>query len=63
MDEFVDQLNLCDLVIMPSFGLLDFSQNKYLGTSFISKYFNFPKTGAKTYFKQELYQNYVFIKL
>jgi hypothetical protein len=27
-DEFVDQLNLCDLVISPSFGLLAFSQNR-----------------------------------
>jgi hypothetical protein len=27
-DEFVDQLNLCDLVIQPSSGLLAFSQNK-----------------------------------
>jgi hypothetical protein len=26
--EFVDQLNFCDIVIMPFFGLLAFSQNK-----------------------------------
>jgi hypothetical protein len=59
MGEFVDQLNFCDLVIMPSLGLLAFFiKIEYLGTSFISKYFNFFKIGAKIYlFKQKLYPN------
>jgi hypothetical protein len=42
--EFVDQLNFCDLVIMPSFGLLAFSQNRISWHLLYFKiFFNFPK--------------------
>jgi hypothetical protein len=51
MDKFVDQLNLCDLVVMPSFGLLAFSQNKVSWHLIYFKIFQFAITGAKTYFK------------
>jgi hypothetical protein len=57
-DEFVDQLNLCDLVIQRSFRLLAFSQNRISWHLLYFKIFQFSKTGAKLYlFKQKLYPN------
>jgi hypothetical protein len=58
MGDFVDQLKFCDLVIMPSFGLLAFSQNRISCHLLLFKIFLiFQNRSQDLFFKQKLYPN------
>jgi hypothetical protein len=58
MGEFVDQLNFCDLVIMPSLGLLAFSQNRISWHLLYFKIFLiFQNRSQDLFLKQKVYPN------